>query len=483
MKSQGLKEGIIALKEKKDFFEFDAFLIEKMLHIDLLQYEKSDREEYRIKAYRKFVKSTGEASVAALQTIQKWFGIHGKTVPGREQIFEIGFALQLSGEEVSEYLVQGIKEPDFQVNDYREVIFMYALQHQLNYEEALDMIDEFQAKLSWDTKISHHNHTSDLLGNYYVNCHLDKEEFIQWMLQYAEEFKGYSKTVLDYFRLLKKEILTEIKEDAKWQLEFYLGQTNFFAWEQKRHLSEKKRSKTILQYLSSKTAQEEGSVSDSLKTTISELLEMSQISVDSNQQLLMALYTNLNHQYRNFKTNNKKDEEKKRVPLDMNLMSDKYLSDILNHGINKEKQIRLAILNSCLSQREPNENCDAEILEFAGEYGCPKDRRTNEQVLQWIKQKQKEQGRRCHLIKRKDILPLLLITAQKRYQRIHRGEEYQSDKAKEFFFELANMTLSSCNMEPLDPNRYEFDAILCLCFASEDGNTLSDVLEGIVEMD
>ena len=85
------------------------------------------------------------------------------------------------------------------------------------------------------------------------------------------------------------------------------------------------------------------------------------------------------------------------------------------------------------------------------------------------------------MIKRKDILPLLLVTSQKRYQRLHKGEEFQVEKAKEFFFEMANMTLSSCNMELLDPVKYEFDAILCLCFVSEDGNTFSDVLEGIVE--
>lgn len=484
MKSKELKDGIANLRERKNFFEFDGFLVERILKVNLWNCPEAEAENVRVEAYRKFVKQIGENQVAALQTMQKWFGIHGKSIPTREQIFEIGFALQLSKEEVSEYLKKGVKEPDFQVNDYREVIIMYGLEHRMTYEETLDMIDEFQTRLSWDIEYLHHNHTNDLMKNYDINCHLNREDFLQWMCQYAEEFKGYSKTVLDYFKLLKREILCEIKEDAQRQLENYLGQTTFFHWEQKRHYSEKKRYKTIPQYLSSKSVREDGAVSEQLSQTILELLEMTQISVESNQELLAELYANLNHQYRNYKTNNKKDEKKKRVPMDVNLMNDKYLSELLNISINKEKQMRLSILKSQIQTLEPEKGCPSNVLEVAREYGCPKERKTNSQVMEWLGQKVKEQTRRCHFIKRKDLLPLLLCTAQKRYQkRIHQREEYQAEEAKKAFFELANMTLSSCNMELLDPVHYEFDAVLCLCFLPEAGCSLSDVLEAIVDGD
>ncbi len=482
MKCKELKAGVAALKEKK-FFEFDGFLVEKITKVNLLKCPE-EAEKIRVEAYRKFVKEIGENQVAALQTIQKWFGIHGKSIPTREQIFEIGFALQLSKEEVSEYLKKGIREPDFQVNDYREVIIMYGLENCMNYEEALDMIDEFQSRISWDIECVHHNHTNDLLGNYNINCHLNRAEFLQWMCQHAEEFKGYSKTVLDYFKLLKREILSEVKAYAQRQLEYYLGQTTFLGWEQKRHYSEKRRAKTIPQYLSSKSVREDGGVSEQLRKNILELLEMTKISVESNQKLLAELYGDLNHRYRNFKTNNKKDEIKKRIPMDVNLMNDKYLSDLLNISINKEKQMRLSILKSQIQKLEPEWECPSYALEMLREYGCPKDIKTNSQMMEWLHQKVKEQVRRCHFVKRKDILPLLLCVAQKRYQkRIYQREEYQAEEAKKAFFELANMTLASCNMELLDPEHYEFDAILCLCFLPKDGCSLSDVLEAIVECD
>lgn len=480
MINRSLSDSIEALRKKGDFFEFDQFIIEKMLGAGALKRLNSRQEEIRRLAYRKCVTQMGDHHVAALQTIQKWFGIHNKSVPSREQIFQLGFALHLPEQEVRDYLKRGIREPDFQVNDYREVIFMYGLQHGLSYEEALDMIEEFQSGLPLDFEVNQHNHTNDLLGNYSVNSHLGRHCFLQWMYNYAGEFKGYSRTVLEYFKLLKKEILHEVKADAQLQLEGFLEQTSFFSWEERKRVSKKRRQKTIPQYLSSRIGKAEVSVQ--MAENILEMLEMAQISEESNSELLAELYADVNYKYRNYKTNNKKDTCKQRVPMDVNLMNDKYLSEMLNISIHKEKQIRLLLLRSQLHKEEETAFCPDWAWDILREYGYSSKDRQIAGILDWLDQRIKTQTRRCNSIQRKDLLPLLLCVAQKRYlKQLQPGEEYQAEKAKNVFIEFANYTLSACNMELLNPVRYEFDAVLCLCYQPEELYSLSDVLEAIVE--
>ncbi len=66
---------------------------------------------------------------------------------------------------------------------------------------------------------------------------------MQWMLERVEDFKGYSKTVLDYFMTIKEEVIHEIKIDAKDYLETLLAETSFKRWEQKWHMNIQNRKK------------------------------------------------------------------------------------------------------------------------------------------------------------------------------------------------------------------------------------------------
>lgn len=86
---------------------------------------------------------------------------------------------------------------------------------------------------------------NNIWKEYGKNCELGVDDFLQWMLERVEDFKGYSKTVLDYFMTIKEEVIHEIKIDAKDYLETLLAETSLNAWEQKRHMNIQNRKKTI----------------------------------------------------------------------------------------------------------------------------------------------------------------------------------------------------------------------------------------------
>ena len=121
----------------------DDFLMKKMLNSEKKHF--SDDECYQ--AYRKFLKLTTKDGkrIAATQTIKKWFGIGGIKRPNREGLFKIGFDLRLSVKEMEELFVYVMREPDFQINDYREMIFLYGFYHQIMQNEVV--IKEAVSKL------------------------------------------------------------------------------------------------------------------------------------------------------------------------------------------------------------------------------------------------------------------------------------------------------------------------------------------------
>ncbi len=416
-------------------YDLDTFLTERMLNSKKTENDFSEEDRYQ--AYREFLKLTTKEGkrIAATQTIKKWFGIGGVKRPNREGLFRIGFELKLSQKEMQELLVYVTREPDFQVNDYREMIFLYGFFHHMTYEDCLKMTDDFERSLSCDFSARQHNCTNDIWKEFGKNCELDADDFLQWMLDRSEYFKGYSKTVLDYFRTIKEEIIGEIKKDAGDYLETLLTETSFVYWEKKWHMNPANRKKTIPRYLNSKFCCKNDNLSKEIKDTIIELLDMSNISVNSNTELLAEMYTDLKRRM--------KLDNKRRGLSEIRIMDDKYLSDLLNVSVQKEKLMQLIVT--------PNlENRDKRL---------------------------KEQQRRCLLITRQDILPLILCLSQKRYARRMEAEIYNAKKAKEEFIDFANHILIACQMAPVSEEKYELDRLLCGCFQSDEMYSLADVLE------
>lgn len=318
---------------------------------------------------------------------------------------------------------------------------MYGFYHHLSYVQCLEIIEKFEKSIPYEFSLKQKNCTNNIWKEYGKNCELGVDDFLQWMLERVEDFKGYSKTVLDYFMTIKEEVIHEIKIDAKDYLETLLAETSFKRWEQKWHMNIQNRKKTIPKYLKSVYCSKNDNLSEQMKKTIHELVEISNISVNSNTELLAELYTDLKKRTR--------QENKRRKQGEIRLMDDKYLSDLLNVAGQKEKLMRLIVTPS-LENR-------------------------NELI--------KQQKRRCLLISRQDLLPLILCLSQKRYVRRMESENYDWVKAKSEFISFANHILNACQMAAIDENKYELDGILCNCFQKDEMYSLADALERYFDME
>lgn len=472
-----LAKSISQLKAREDFFRFDQFIIQKMLDMNLEADEIN--EELRHKAYLECLSRMGKNRVAAVQTIQKWFGIHGYTTPSREKIFHLGYVLCLSAAEVREYFTRGLRQQDFQVNDYREVILVYGLENAFQYEDALVMIREYEGSLPVDVMLVQHNETNEMMQEYELNCHLPREEFMNWMLDRCEYFKGYSKTVLDYFSLYKKEILTYVKEDAGRELESLLKQTNYNEWVKKNKLRGRRKSKTIAQYIQAERRKSNREIPEYMEKSLMEMAEMASISIDSNTELLAELYASVNDQIRSYKTNNKRDVTKRRLPLEINFMNDKYLSNLINVSIHKERHQMLTIIDRELETYSTRKQyCPKPLCDALRQMGYKAKRVLVGTAKEWVKKKRKEESRRCYIMDRNDLLPLIMCVSQKRYLKEKDDlTDIDGEEAGRQFVELANATLSACHMELFQPERYELDAVLMQCFQKDELYFLYEVLE------
>ena len=465
--------------KKKKFPSFDSFIIEKMMGEPIQQEEIPI--DVRTEACHRLSKKLGKkySEIAAFQTIQKWFGIHGYAMPGREVIFKLCFALGLSEKEVSDYLMRGICEPDFRMNDYIEVIFLYCFHHGMDYSAALDMVEEFERETPVETVLHHCNNTIALGDEFYANCDMNYETFLSWMMKNADEFKGYSMTSLEYFKELKSEILHEIREDAVCTLEDVLKETDFFTWEKKRKLRPKDRKKNIYRYIRTAVKRNKNCLSDVQAEHISELVKIAYMDVDSNAKLLVQLYDVILQRTEDQDYVKKRKSGKSGTVLDINFMNDKHLSDLLNVMIHKDREIHLKILSRHLQEFGMEERCPEELRGYLQMYGCPEEESvTVKSALVWLDNMWKKQGRRCIYIQRNDLLPLIQIVSLKRYiKKIGSFGDYVAVEALNEFIYQANSILAACCMEPLNPDQYKMDAILCCCYQEEEYYFFSEILE------
>lgn len=63
----------------------------------------------------------------------------------RNTVFLLGFGLEMSADEVSEFLKKGILEGDFYFKNPREVIFRHCFENRLGYQKAMRLIDVYNA--------------------------------------------------------------------------------------------------------------------------------------------------------------------------------------------------------------------------------------------------------------------------------------------------------------------------------------------------
>lgn len=467
MSSQSLTITLNHIKEQNNFQDFSVFLASRMGVI--LTTENADEISQRRQAYREFRKRTEREAIASLPTMKRWFGIGGCSVPDRELVYQMCFAMHLSVEETQEYLYYGLHEPAFQVNDCREVVLVYGLYHNFRFNECLDLITELETRINPEIELIQTQGTQMLLNEFQEHRDLEWNLFMEWMLERAAFFKGYSKTSLNYFEKYKKLILNYVKQDARQELDMLLMETDYEHWCRLHPTLFSEPETRIRKYLSS--CSRKGNLPKDLHKKIKELLNIAFMPQDSNVLLLAEV----------FGKNQKKTSANKTDFPTVVSMTQKRLSDLLNIPLQKERYLLVQRALNDLSSLDASLPCPEWVQKIAEEYS------RNAQILQtvgnaklWLENYLCENKRRCLQIGRSDLLPLILYVAQRRYLESieHDMDRYEQEAALEQFEQLANSTLAACNMVPLS-GKYELDVLLRLCYQKEEIYSYSELWETI----
>lgn len=467
-----LQRALRELDKKNRFQRFDSFFVQHMLEEET----GSITLELRKEAYRKFRERTGNREFASVPTMQKWFGIGGYTRPRRSQIYEISFFLELGVNELELFLTIGLREPSVQINDYMEAIFVYGLENGLNYEECMDMIWEFEQNLDEDFEISHSQDTQELLKEFQSKKSLSSDEFMNWMTDHADAFKGYSNTARNYLLKFKHIICKFVRQDMEEYLQELLADAGYDAWLKVRWFHKKSSGESIRKFIYTNKE-----LSEEYRKEILRLVQCVYFEEDTNVRLLSTVFSASRHQNYEFMNLGK-----------LYRMSEKHLSDLLNVASQKERDIRTAQVETVLWRKKEddgNKKCPEWIRAFI--YECMDESGkeiipellTVKEAHRLIREYRREHRRRIVLVQRNDLLPLAMYVAQQRYLESigFNMEKYIPEMAKNEFVILADQTLAACNMARVS-EEYELDAVLLACFQEDEMYSYSEVLEMVGRM-
>lgn len=465
MGKQTLSIALNHIKEQNNFQDFSEFLTARM-GITIYT-EKEEEISKRRQAYREFRKRTNREAIASLPTMKRWFGIGGYSVPDREQIYQMCFAMHLTVEESQEYLYFGLHEPAFQVNDYQEVVLVYALYHDYTFAECMDLITELENQINPKLVPVQTRGTQMLLEEFQEHRDLEWNLFMEWMLERAVFFKGYSKTSLNYFAKYKKIILDYVRQDARQELDMLLTETDYEHWCRLHPFLSTEPETRIRKYISS--CSRKGTLEKDLHKNIKELSNIAFSHLDPNTSLLAEV----------FGTTNRNIIKRKSNFSSITTMTQKRLSDLLNIPIQKERYLMVRRALHSLTDADNSLPCPEWIQKMALEY--PRNTQTLQTIGDariWLENYQNENKRRCLQIGRDDLLPLVLYVAQRRYLESIEYDmaRYKRASALEQFEQLANSTLAACNMVQLS-EKYELDVLLRLCYQNEELYSYSELLE------
>lgn len=472
-----LKNELMIYNHKK-WKLFDIFLLEKWsgisCKVDFETLDDKELNDIRKVAYRNFNKAVKGVHVANSRTIRKWFGIDEFVPPKREMFFKIAFALKLSVEEAKEYLVKGMLKPEFQINDYQEMIYLYGLENELDFDFCNSMIEIFERKMSSNLVVLQENHTEQLYEIYEMKKYLKPEEFVNWMLSNEELFKGYSKTVLDYFELLKTEICKYIKKDSQKYLEELLKYNGYENWKNNRKTEEESTEEqqqiSFIRYLArskKEVVREEDLVSVRKAYRLA-------YGEENDSEFIRELFS--------FGEDNKRtvnqEKQKKLESYDITFMTNKYLSQILTVAEQKASLMKLKNIKATISEMSDEKECPEEIEQYL-KTNCDKMKsNTIKDAKKAVAYLLKHQTQRCQLIGRDDLLPMVHYLAQKRYEEelIEKKTEYNMEEARDCFINVANAVLSKCKMALISPE-YRSDYLMLKSFTKRDMYSVVDMVE------
>lgn len=463
-------------------YGFDRFLLEKWRAS-----EDGDSEKERRAACRRFQKALRDKNVAAPGTIRAWFGLGKKSEPNREKMVQLAFALRLRTKELDEYLQKGLRMPGIQVNDYRELIYYYGLEHEMEMQECDRMILVFEKHMCRAYVPLQETHTVKL-WKYYESWHeKDPVHFLKEMCVHAEMFKGYSKTTLDHFKRLKTELLQDIRHRIRENLTIdlrTLGYPEEISPQTIEASCEKEKIHRFLKNISRHVEVKNNPAKQALIQSVRRDCSVVYSGHERNRDLLRELYSPAVSS-QSGKVLFSKKNKRMQTTYGLSYMTERHISDLVGISIQKEREIRLAQAIACLSEETAEDICPEWIrkmieTEDAGAAGQKQEYAalTVEQARKLLVKMHQQQRTRCLLIQREDLLPLIMEVARRKYcrQQEKLGEKPDPKEARRYFSTMANTILADCSMAPLD-ERYALDKLLLESFGGEVVECFADLLE------
>ncbi len=468
------------LREPRHFYGFDRYLVMKWgempAAIDFVDCDEKEQTKIRKQACRNLNQKIRGEKVADAHTIRKWFGLGGITKPNRDTFFRLAFALRLSPGEAQEYLVKGMLVPEIQINDHREIIYLYGLENKLAIDVCDKIIELVEREMNRDVVLEQNTHTEQLRRMYEKHRHDSTEDFTLWMCENAGMFKGYRKTALNAFVHLKEEIQRVIRQEAFVCLQGLLQETGYGAWTKARGTLGEIEENLVREYVKQELRHKNPSITEETAESIRWFTGIA-FGEDKNSDFIGELYAaamvpegNSKKRYR--------EKESYRMPRSIQFMTDKQLSQLLTVAEQKERLLRLQQIWATLQEMAENDECPSWIRErLQNDYG-KENIHTVAEAKKELAYRLRHQKQRCQLIGREDLLPLLHYVAQRRYL-VSIGEnleQYDRQEAMAYFETLANTTLLACQMAPVSPE-YELDYLLLSGFCENDMYSLSDLID------
>lgn len=439
------------INQKELFIHFDTFIIREM---GMKFRSKKELEDKRRPAFLQFRKKTKKYDFASLPTIRRWFGIGGRAKPSREQIYQICIQLGESRKKAEEYLTIGLGEEAFQYSDYKELIYIYALDHGLECKDCKRMIKQFEKK--WDGRdIPEFKEKCNGIKQKYKKLKtLKPEEFMEWMLQHRNWLKGYNQKTVDVLRWCRSEINQFVREESRERLESLLAETDYAEWVKKRENKAVGERENIRRYIRTYQNTRFVRVSENMEKNLLELNKIVNTQLETNSKLLSEVFAS-------------------------SPMSSKRLSDLFNLPKQKTREIYAYLLREKLDSEDflTQKNIVNLLKKIDG-------RNTSfhslQEIERWIEFFLHNQKRRCPKIQRQDLLPMVHYIAQHQYMRKMEKEqkEYNREDAKNEFIQLANEKLKMCYMAPFS-ERYDLDFLLISCFQKEEMYSYCDAMDAL----
>lgn len=443
---------------------------------------QQDEEKKRKELYRLLKKELSAYNIVSNATLKLWCGIGGNRKPSREKLLQMAVVMLWSEDQLQQAFSRGMQEPGVQINDYQEVIYFYGLQHGLALEECEAMIHVFEREVHRDLVLEQKTHTEELWEAYKDWTKLDKEHFLFVMCENAGKFKGYSKTALNYFVKYRNEILRYVRQDARNQLMDILGDTNFFVWARKEGVKTINYDVQIRRFLKNEKRRKNTGLTKDQIHDIEYYHWLGYSKENRNTDLIMELYVGALDEPAQKQGKSRKisflDRSLFRAPQEVKFMSNTYLSHLLNVSVQKERDIRLSMLSSRLMDLKDDMPCPDWAMRELKAFVREAPVMTCGEAKKLLSKEKVSQRKKCVLVERGDLLALIHCLSQKRYMEgcQEHTREYDCEGAKKAFVDMADATLTACNM-PTIHEEYALDHFLLSAFGKEEMMSYSEMIE------